>query len=200
MPSLRLPGPAFCLTLACLFQGCASIPLGTIAKLWSFDIDTADPAVLRAAVRLPAYLAPRPGGVVLKVLTWADGERERHEQAFVLEESFEGAELAPLSTYRRKGDELHVYRVSATDVTVLRRLLADHREKKRTGKAKENGTIAVGAEACRRAPLPSGPIPTSTYLKLDEQDGYLPLLIDLDLRNQLGESELSKNIPPCAAS
>lgn len=197
MSFVRFSAPLTCLLIACLLEGCISIPLGTIAKLWSFDIDSADPAVLRAAVRVPDYLAPRKGGVVLKVLTWKDGDSARHEETFVLEEVASPAELQPVAYYRRKGDALYVYRVSEADQAVIRRILAERREKKRSGGAHENGTISIGAEACRKAPLPAGPIPTSTYLKLDERDGYLPLLVDLDLRSHIGEAELTKNLPPC---
>lgn len=179
--------------------GCASVPLTTIAKLWAFEFDSADPAVLRAAVRIPASLAPRPGGVVLTVVTWQDGETARHQHPFILEEAVEPGEAAPLASYRRTGDRIAVYRVSAADVVVMRRLLADHREKKRTSSARQSSTIDIKADACRVGALPEGPILSSTFLKLDERDGYLPLLVDLDLRQEIGAAEFAKAVPPCAS-
>jgi hypothetical protein len=42
--------------------GCSHVPLTTMAKLLTFDMAVADPAILRVAARMPAVLMPQPDG------------------------------------------------------------------------------------------------------------------------------------------
>lgn len=45
----------------------------------------------------------------------------------------------------------------------------------------------------------AAPILTSTYLRLDHADGYLPVIEDMDLRSQVSADVLAAQIPPCPA-
>lgn len=168
---------------------CSHVPAATIYELWNFDMATADPAVLRAAVRIPLTLHPQPGGVVLTVTKNGSGASSKHD--FILEEVSEPSELAPLSTRMRHGFTVHAYRLSKADIERVRAL-----QKKPGG----GGSIGIGAKACRTANLPKGAILSSTFLKVDAKRGYLTVLDDIDLRKELGEVNLDKEIPPCAAA
>lgn len=184
-------------TTAVLFSftalpGCSHVPLATIAKLITFDASTADPAVLRAAVRLPPSLVPRPLGVVLTVEMNKAGGRPPEKLDLVLLEVRDADELKPLALFRRDGTQLHAFRLSEEDIARVRRLQADSRANGVTG-----GKIAVGAKACRNGDLPKGPILTSSYLRLDLANGYMPLIEDFDLRAELTAADLDKEVPPC---
>ena len=55
------------------------MPVSTMWALRNFDASTADPASLRAAIRIPESLEPRPGGVTLEVGWWRDGDEAKHD-------------------------------------------------------------------------------------------------------------------------
>jgi hypothetical protein len=169
---------------------CMHVPVSTMAELWSFDAAKADPAAVRAAVRLPEVLVPRPGGVVLTLSISGGSTPEPHE--FVLEEAREPMEIAAIAHEQRPGTGLYAYRLSKADAERVRNL-----QRASMAASGRGGTIAVGAKACRRGPLPAGPVVTSTYLQLDRRKGYMPLIVDIDLRSELGAAGLDKEIPPC---
>ena len=73
--------------LALALSGCGHMPVSTMWALRGFDAATADPASLRAAIRIPESLEPRPGGVTLEVGWWRDGdEANKRDAKFVLQE------------------------------------------------------------------------------------------------------------------
>lgn len=177
-------------------SGCMHVPVSTIYKLATFDVVTADPAVIRAAVRYPQALNVQAGGVVLTVTTGREGDKDKRTDTFVLEEAKESADLEAIARYRRGGTIVAAYRLTTGDVARVRQLLSDHREQlKRGGRAGAKG-IGVAATACHVAGLPSGAILTSTYLKLDSV-GYMAVLEDLDLRSQLSAETLEAQVRPC---
>lgn len=57
--------------------------------------------------------------------------------------------------------------------------------------------MGVSVDACRKTELPAGKIPATTFLQLDRESGYLPLLVDYDLRQAVDGKELAALIPPC---
>lgn len=194
VPSLRL---ASMFAFTAFVGGCGHVPISTMYKLWSFDAATADLAVLRAAVRYPSVLVPRPGGVVFSFSSWVEGEKDHHQNDFVLEETREPVEVIALAHYRRPGETVSAYRLSDADVDKVRKLQAEHQAKKRTALAQVHSEMSVKADACRQGPLPGGQIRTSTYLKVSPKDGYMPVIEDVDLRAELGEAALAEHLPPC---
>jgi hypothetical protein len=198
MPPAQITRRCFLMVLAAAFlAGCSHVPVSTMYKLWSFDVLSADPAAIRAAVRYPESLIPRPGGAKLTVtITGAKGEAP-DVRAFVLEETTQGSELTEVSTYNRAGYPIRVYRLSEKDAVNVRALLKELREAKQRSE-KRSGSIGVSIDACRVKELPKKAILTSTYLKLDSTGGYMTVLEDVDLRNEVTGTELDKTVPPCA--
>lgn len=178
-------------------SGCMHVPVATVYKLATFDILNANPAVIRAAVRYPSALMVRPGGVILSVTTERRGEKAKSIETFILEEAKDANELAAIARYRRDGMMVATYRLADGDVVRVRDLLTQHREMAKQGGQPGTKGIGVAATACHKGALPAGPILTSTYLKLDAADGYLPILEDLDLRSQLSAEALAAEIRPC---
>lgn len=187
----RLPQMLLALSALSL-AACSHVPAATIYELWNFDMAKADPAALRAAVRLPEHLRPEVGGVVLSVTTTAAGNgAAKHD--FVLQEASEPAELAPLANRQRLGFALYAFRLRPDDIVRIRQLQAEQQAAKGGG-----GEIGIAAKACRTADLPKGAILSSTFLRVDAARGYLTVLEDIDLRKELAEVDLVKEISPCA--
>jgi hypothetical protein len=179
--------------LATALAGCGHVPLTTIYRLRAFNITTADPEVLRAAVRLPDVLSPTQSGVKLTVSAGRGAEADRQVYELVLKEVTEPAELGPLASERRTGNHIHVYRIDPADVPRIRAAQAE--ALRNPGKG---GTLAVKAAACRRGDLPAGAILTTTYIKIDEEHGFMPLLKDVDIRAEVPRGEdISEKVLMC---
>jgi hypothetical protein len=181
-----------------VLAGCSHIPVSTMYKLWSFDVLAADPSAIRAAVRYPESLMPQPGGAKLTVTITGPKGGAPDVRAFVLEETTQGSELTEVSVYNRAGYPIRVYRLSDKDAVNVRQLLKELSEAKQNSE-KRSGNIGVSIDACHQRELPKKAILTSTYLKLDSEGGYMTVLEDVDLRKEVGDAELAKTVPPCAA-
>ena len=180
--------------LSLLAGGCGHVPVTTLYKLWSYDFAQADPGAIRAAIRVPAALAPRPGGAKLTL------EHGGVTDTFVLEEVTDRQERALLSPYARSGYPVTVYRLASRDVTRLQELQKEINAHRTAGDKNAGGKLAVGIEACHRKGLPPGALLSSTYLKLDAEAGYMPLVEDVDLRKEIPADQLAEHVPPCGGS
>lgn len=184
------------LAAAHVVAGCATaavmsaIPASTLKRLWAFDVARLDVPRLRVAARLPETLQPRE--VIVTIEAWRAGAGERRRAELRLEPAAGEAELQPLERYARPGHRLHVYRLSADDA---RRMEAFRANGTADGGG-ERAEIAVAVKACRRGPLPKGPLPTTTLLRTDASD-YFVLLDDLDMRAVASEAELIADVQPC---
>lgn len=178
--------------------GCGHVPVSTMWALRHFDSLSADPAFLRAAIRVPDGILPRPGGVKVTA-NWGkkgDPASERTVE-IVLHETSLAAEGATLQSERRPGARMFAYRVAPDDVPRVRALQAEVSRAKAEKKA-DHGSIGVGADACRTGDLPAGPIVMTTFLKTSEETGWLTLARDVDLRTLVSnEKPLDDIVPPC---
>lgn len=188
--------PLAALLLSCLTAGCAHVPVSTIYKLWSFDMLSADPAAIRAAVRYPAALSPRAGGAKLTLTMTGGGLLKPDVRMFVLEDATSPADVGGLEPYKRDNYPVRAFRLSDRDVTAVRGLLQELREGKARGESR-SGNIGVSIDACHKGAMPSKAILASTYLKLDKAGGYMTVLEDVDLRREFGDAEIAKHVPAC---
>jgi hypothetical protein len=180
-------------------SACGHVPVSTLYKLWSFDMATADPAFLRAAVRTSSGLRPRPDGVTLTVTASRDGDKDKTVHTLVLQEIKDPAELAGLAAFQKTGTHIAAYRLSQSDSASVRQLQAALRGPSGKSPGTGQASIGIGAQACRQGPLLAGPILTSTYFNAGGSDGYLPVLVDVDLRQELDAKSLAESIPQCGA-
>jgi hypothetical protein len=182
--------------LSVLAAGCAHIPVSTMYTLWTFDMLAADPAAIRAAVRYPASLAPRPGGAKLTVTGPANTDRAVH--TYILEEVTGAGELAQISAFKRTGYPVRGYRLSDADVAAVHAVIKDIVQAKRRSEIR-SGSLGVSVDACHVSGLSPNALLTSTYLKLESGAPYMPVIEDVDLKKEFGSEELAEHIPPCAA-
>lgn len=170
---------------------CSSVPVTSMLKLARTDLSATDPAALRIAVRLPHGLRPRR--VTLRI-TMAVGSDKR-EQAFVLVDLDDPAELLSLAGEVTNGTMIYAFRIAPADVPKLlavRDEMAAYKAKGERGSL----TIGVGAEACRVGALPAKTLIT-TYLKTERTGDFFPLTRDIDLRKDVPKEAVPERIPLC---
>src|SRR5690242_12346324 len=144
-PSYLWPA-LLCIALA----GCGKVPVTSLVKLSRVNLETSDPAQVRAAVVLPLVLRPR--SVVLRILVKVGSAGETRE--FALRELPVPSELA------RDLDgntHVHAYRIEDADLVRLVAFRSELIARKREG---QGGSISIAVEpqACKTAELPDGPL------------------------------------------
>lgn len=183
--------------IALLAGGCGHIPVTTMYKLWSFDFAQADPAAIRAAIRVPAALRPRPGGAKLTISRNGPAGAAPRVETFILEDVKDPRELQLLAPFVRSGYPITAYRLAAADVQKLKQLQVEINAERAAGNPNARGNLGVAIDACHVKSMPQGALLSSTYLKLDAEAGYMPLVEDVDLRKEIPAQDLAKHIPAC---
>lgn len=180
-----------CVPLA--LAGCGHMPVTSMVKLARVDFETSDPAQLRAAIKLPKSLRPRPNGMSLRIAVKV-GRGPEEARQFLLRELPVPAELA------READgetQLFAYRIDEAD---LPRLVAFRSELIARKSSGQGGSISISVqpEACKVFELSDGPVYFTSYLRTVETGGYVTLARDVDLRKIAPERAIVDKIPPCA--
>ena len=193
--SLRFPLHCFLRILVTLaMAGCSHMPVTSMVKLARIDFETSDPAQLRAAIKLPRTLRPRPNGVALRIAVQV-GRGPEDARDFMLRELPEPADLA-----REAGAESHIfaYRIDDADLARLAAFRAELIAKKSSG---QKGSIAISVrpQACKDGELPDGPVYFTTYLRTAETKDYVALARDVDLRSIVPDAAMVAGIPRCGS-
>lgn len=183
--------PPVCVALA--LAGCGHMPVTSMVKLARVDFETSDPAQLRAAIKLPRSLRPRPSGVSLRIAVRV-GRAPEQARDFVLRELPAPSELA-----REASSDSHVfaYRIDEADLPRLAGFRSELIAKKNSG---QGGSISISVQprACKVSELSDGPVYLTSYLRTAETGSYVTLARDVDLRTVAPEHAIVENIPACA--
>src|SRR5262245_3244665 len=109
-------------------SACSHMPVTSMVRLARVDFETSDPAQLRAAIKLPRTLRPRPNGVALRIAVQV-GRAPEEARDFMLRELSE-PELA-----REAGADSHIfaYRIDDSDLARLAAFRAELIAKKSSG-------------------------------------------------------------------
>lgn len=174
--------------------GCSHMPVTSMVKLARVDFETSDPVQLRAAIKLPRTLRPRPNGVALRIAVQV-GRAPEEARDFMLRELPEPAELT-----REAGTDSHIfaYRIDEADLARLAAFRTELIAKKSSGQ-KGSISISVRPQACKAGELPDGPITFTTYLKTAETRDYVALARDVDLRSIVPNAAVVAEIPRCGS-
>src|SRR5262249_11980451 len=106
---------ALALLLILAAAGCGHMPVTSMIRLARVEFGKTDPALLRAAVKLPRTLRPRPQGVTLRIsIKLRSGEEQTHD--FVLREVTDPAELIVLRDELDAATQIYAYRLDAKEV------------------------------------------------------------------------------------
>jgi hypothetical protein len=172
--------------------GCSHMPVTSMVKLARVDFETSDPAQLRAAIKLPRALRPRPSGVTLRIAVQV-GRAPEEARDFMLREMPEPSELT-----REAGADSHIfaYRIDDADLARLAAFRAELIAKKSSGQ-KGSISISVRPQACKAGELPDGPIYFTTYLRTAETKDYVALARGVDLRSIVPNAAVVAEIPRC---
>ncbi|MEZ5842154.1 MAG: hypothetical protein R3D27_00285 [Hyphomicrobiaceae bacterium] len=163
--------------LAIGLAACGHVPLTSLYELSRFDPLTVDPAVIRAAVRLPEELRPRPDGVTMDIAFEAPGRRLA--ERFVLARVGDGAAEPSLRGEVVRGTAVHVFRLAPSDVDRLMALRREISALKAGSGGK--GSMSVGAAACRTSARVPKRLLITTWLKFERAGRFVPVVRDLDL-------------------
>jgi hypothetical protein len=171
--------------------GCSHMPVTSMVKLARVDFETSDPVQLRAAIKLPRTLRPRPNGVALRIAVQV-GRAPEEARDFILREMPEPAELT-----REAGADSHIfaYRIDLARLAAFR---AELIAKKSSGQ-KGSISISVRPQACRAGDLADGPVYFTTYLRTAETTNYVALARDVDLRSIVPDPAAVARIPRCGS-
>jgi hypothetical protein len=174
--------------------GCSHMPVTSMVKLARVDFDTSDPVQLRAAIKLPRTLRPRPNGVALRIAVQV-GRAPEEARDFILREMPEPAELT-----REASTDSHIfaYRIDDSDLARFIAFRGELIAKKSSGQ-KGSISISVRPQACKSGELPDGPVYFTTYLRTAETKDYVALARDVDLRSIVPDPAAVAGIPRCGS-
>jgi hypothetical protein len=197
--SLRFPLHFLLRALAMLaISGCSHMPVTSMVKLARIDFETSDPAQLRAAIKLPRTLRPRPNGIALRIAVQV-GRAPEEARDFMLRELPEPAELT-----REAGADSHIfaYRIDDSDLARLKAFRSELIAKKTAAQSsgqKGSISISVRPQACKAGELAEGPVYFTTYLRTAETKDYVALARDVDLRSIAPDPAIVAGIPRCGS-
>ena len=180
--------------------GCTHMPVTSMVRLARVDFVSTDPAQLRAAVKLPRTVQPRPQGVALRIgVKLANGHEEF--QDFMLREVSDPADVLALNRELDRDTHVFAYRLDPAEVARLVAFRAALKQKQEASGGKGGAlTIAVRPDACRTADLGVRPVYLTTYLRTGETGGYVPLTRDVDVRTLAPGRDVVAEMPICARS
>lgn len=182
------------LGLALFLAACGHVPLMSMVTLAGVDFATTDPALLRAAIKLPQVIEPRPNGATLRVaVKLADGRDLA--QDFKLSETADERDVLVLHAELDPGMRVFAYRIEPSELErlkVFRRTVLAQKHEQKVGLE-----ISIKPEACRGGALPPGPLLMTTYIKTSETNRYVTLARDVDLRTLAPGRDAAAAIPAC---
>lgn len=180
------------LTLAglALLIGCTHIPLSSMIKLRNFNPLTTDARILRVAVRVPDSIEIPTDGVRF-ILGTQHQQRGAVNGEFVLEPI---VDQQLLENSRNKHSTLYAFRIPQGDIDRFNQL----REKLRIEKSHDaTGELEVKADVCRTTDELPDRIPVSTYIKTENTDEFIPLLLNMNVLRGADRKEALKVAPLC---
>ena len=184
------------IVLAILLTACGHMPLRSMVKLSKIDFETTDPAQVRAAVKLPRQLQPRPNKVVMRIKVAMTG-RPEEVLDFALREVADPSELLSMQSELEADTHIFAYRLTAADterVTAFRGALMErHRKQGQRGRL----TIEIRADACRSGGLPPRDPRITTYLRTAETGEFVALVRDVNVAEMMQTSDIAGRLEPC---
>lgn len=177
-----------------LLSACTAIPVKTLYTLATTDPMTVDPKIIRTAARMPDWIQPRVNGAKLEISAEIAGKKTT--ESFILQSVPLSLEQSHLQTEAKSGFNLYVYRLNPSDLPRLEAFREHIRTQKAAG-MKIKGSMSAGVDACYQGELKTGKILVSNYLRLNVEQGYLPVLVDYNLRDEVEGKNLAELLPPC---
>ncbi|MEM1315946.1 MAG: hypothetical protein AAGI51_15420 [Pseudomonadota bacterium] len=185
--------------LLCLVLGCTTLSVTGLMQVARLDVMTADAEALRVAVKAPDALNLPPDGAVMTFGARHPDGRSLEER-FVLAPALDDRGDDGLAGERAPGFILLAYRVAPEDLPRLEKARAEIAAWKAQAGDDVQGSLAIRAMPCRTGPAPEGPLPVTTFLRIDPEAPYFRLTGPTDLAAMLDEAGAPlREAPGCAA-
>lgn len=183
---------------------CGSIPVSSLWQLRRLNLETLDPAALRAAVvhapalQLDSHALVLTVSVSRKVRQPNGGAAtERLEEKLPLQELRSAAERSPLAAYDGPQAMVQVWRIDPAALPRLQALRATALAWKGTDDGKRELALGLELAGCQRSGLRNREV--STLIRFTAPGDYLPIVRNRDVAELLPAEELKKRFPDCAA-
>ena len=178
--------------------GCGHLPVTSMIKLARVDFSKTDPVQMRAAVKLPRTVRPRPQGVALRIGVKLASGHEEFADFTLLREVSDPKDLLDLRQELDASSHIFAYRLGEKEAARLA-AFRDGLEKKQAASGGKGGalTISIRPDACRTGELSGRALPFTTYLRTPETGDYVPLARDVELRTLISQDDVAAAIAPC---
>jgi hypothetical protein len=182
--------PFFIAVLALLFlPSCMSLNPISAAKLSTLSPLDANPADLRAAIRLPASLELGKASVKL-VMKWSSTVTAPMTQEYPLEITEITKSVGGLPTNLASGEKMVILALSSADVEPFRAFQRKMKAEKAAGIKGRGSLSADFSGGCWRGVYPAGNarLPLEVWLQTAPADDFIPLIQDGDLQAMLSRA------------
>ncbi len=189
---------------ALLLAACGSIPVSSLWKLRNLNLETLDPAALRAAVVHHPSLQLDNAALQLtvsvsRIVRQPNGTTttELLEEKLPLQELRSTAERSALVDYDRPQQQTQVWRIDPTALPRLQALSARALAWKGTDDGKRELGLGLELAGCQPAGAPQHRRVT-TLMRFTERGDYIPILRNMDLADAMPAAALAQRFPFCA--
>lgn len=183
---------------------CGSIPVSSLWQLRRLNLETLDPAALRAAVVHAPALQLDSNALLLTVSVSRKVHRpnggtatERLEEKLPLQELRSAAERSPLAEYDGPQAVVQVWRLDPAALPRLQALRATALAWKGTDDGKRELGLGLELAGCQKSGLRNRAV--TTLLRFTAPGDYIPIVRNMDVAETLPAAELKKRFPDCAA-
>lgn len=189
---------------AALLTACGSIPVSSLWKMRNLQLETLDPAALRAAVVHSPAVALHGPSLVLSVsvsrkvrLPGGGINTETLAEKLPLQELRTTAERSALADYESPRNVVQVWRIDPAALPRLHALRAAALAWKKAPNDEGKRELSLGLElaGCQRAGAGSRAV--TTLIRFSDQGEYIPIVRDMDLAETMPASELKRRFPDC---
>jgi hypothetical protein len=198
---------SWALLCAALLPACSSVPVSSLWKLRKLQLETLDPAALRAAVVHGSGLQLHGQSLVLSVgvsrkVRQPNGSSavERLEEKLPLQELRSTAERSPLAEHESTKTVVQVWRIDPAALPRLQTLRAKALAWKAAGDDDGRRELSLGLElaGCQKTGLRNQTV--STLMRFTDPGEYMPIVRNIDIAETMPPPELQKRFPDCPPS
>lgn len=190
--------------LAALLTACGSVPVSSLWKLRKLQLETLDPAALRAAVVHGPALQLYGQSLVLSVSVSRKVRQpggttttELLAEKLPLQELRSTAERSPLAEHDKPQTIVQIWRIDPAALPCLQALRTKALAWKGTDDGQRELSLGLELAGCQQPGAQKRLV--TTLMRFADPGEYIPILRNLDLAETMPAAELSQRFPVCAA-
>lgn len=185
-----------------LLTACGSVPVASLWKLRKLNLETLDPAALRAAVVHRPGLQLHSQALVLTVsvsrkLRQPNGSTmtERLEEKLPLQELRNTVERSLLAEYDSPQTSTQIWRVDPADLPRLQALRAKALGWKGTDDGQRELGLGLELAGCQKKGSHNRTV--TTLIRFTEPGEFIPIVRNMDLAETMSAADLKQRFPEC---